>query len=60
VLDYERSLIKRALAKVDGIVTHAASLLGLSHQGLAYIIDARHKDLLKDRTAVRRRPKKNQ
>jgi tetratricopeptide (TPR) repeat protein len=60
VLDCERSLIRQALARVDGSVTHAASLLGLSHQGLAYIIDARHKDLLKNRTPVRRRPKKNQ
>jgi tetratricopeptide (TPR) repeat protein len=60
VLDYERSLIRQALARVDGSVTHAASLLGLSHQGLAYIIDARHKDLLQNRTPVRRRPKKNQ
>jgi tetratricopeptide (TPR) repeat protein len=59
VVDYERSLIKRALAKVDGSVTHAASLLGLSHQGLAYIIDARHKDLLKERTPVHRRPRKS-
>jgi tetratricopeptide (TPR) repeat protein len=58
VLDYERSLIKRALTKVDGSVTHAASLLGLSHQGLAYIIDARHLDLLTERSPIRRRPKK--
>jgi tetratricopeptide (TPR) repeat protein len=58
VLDYERSLIRRALAKVDGSVTHAASLLGLSHQGLGYVIESRHKDLLKERTPVRRRPRK--
>jgi tetratricopeptide (TPR) repeat protein len=58
VLDYERALIRQTLARVDGSVTHAASLLGLSHQGLAYIIDARHKDLLQNRTPVRRRPKK--
>lgn len=55
---FERSLIKDALAKVNGSVTHAASLLGMSYQGLAYIIKARHPDLLKERSPVRRRPKK--
>ncbi len=34
MLKYERSLIKQALAQANGRVTHAASLLGLSHQGL--------------------------
>jgi len=55
VLEYERLLIKQALTKVDGSVTHAASLLGLSHQGLAYVIESRHKELLKERSPVRRR-----
>jgi tetratricopeptide (TPR) repeat protein len=58
VLKYEGSLIKDALAKVNGSVTHAASLLGLSHQGLAYVIESRHPDLIKERTPVRRRPRK--
>ena len=58
VLEYERCLIKQALAKVNGSVTHAASLLGLSHQGLAYVIESRHKDLLKERSPIRRRPRK--
>jgi tetratricopeptide (TPR) repeat protein len=57
VLKYEGALIKRALAQSDGVVTHAASLLGLSYQGLCYIIATRHKTLLKDRTPVRRRAK---
>lgn len=57
VLEHERTLIKQALAKVDGSVTHA-SLLGLSHQGLAYVIESRHPELLKERTPVRRRPRK--
>lgn len=57
VLKYEGALIKRALAQADGVVTHAASLLGLSYQGLCYIIATRHKKLLKDRTPVRRRKK---
>ena len=54
VLKFERSLIRQALGKVNGRVTHAASLLGLSYQGLSYIINARHKDLLKERSPVRR------
>ncbi len=59
LLDYEHELIKRALAQTNGAVTHAASLLGMTYQGLAYIIETRHKDLLKDRTPVRRRPRKH-
>jgi tetratricopeptide (TPR) repeat protein len=58
VLKYERSIIRQALAQSNGSVSHAASLLGLSHQGLAYIIEARHRDLLKERTPIRRRPRK--
>lgn len=61
VLKYEGSLIKQALAQANGSVTRAAELLDLSHQGLAYIIQARHKDLLKERSPVRRRrTRKNQ
>lgn len=55
VLKYEGSLIKEALTKANGSVTYAASLLGLSHQGLAYIIQFRHPGLLKERSPVRRR-----
>jgi hypothetical protein len=58
VLEYEGSLIRDALAEVSGSVTHAASLLGVSHQGLAYIIENRHEDLLKERSPIRRRLKK--
>ncbi|MEK6282753.1 MAG: helix-turn-helix domain-containing protein [Acidobacteriota bacterium] len=58
-LKTERELIRQALAKVGGRLTQAASLLGTSYQGLAYIIERRHRDLLKDRTPIRRRsPKK--
>jgi DNA-binding NtrC family response regulator len=61
ILEYERSMIKQALAQANGRITHAASLLRLSYQGLAYIIEARHKDLLKERSPVRRRrPRKDQ
>jgi hypothetical protein len=58
MLKYERSIIRQALAQTNGSVSHAASLLGLSHQGLAYVIESRHKDLLKERTPIRRRPRK--
>jgi transcriptional regulator with GAF, ATPase, and Fis domain len=58
-LKHERELIRQALAKGDGRLTRAASLLGMTYQGLAYIIEKRHPDLLKDRTPIRRRsPKK--
>lgn len=59
VLQYERSLIQQALAKVNGSVTYAASLLGLSHQGLGYVIETRHKELLKERSPIRRRRPRN-
>ncbi|MEN3329396.1 MAG: MalT-like region [Acidobacteriota bacterium] len=52
---HERVVIKRALDEVDGRVTHAASLLDMRYQSLAYIIERRHPDLLKKRTPVRRR-----
>lgn len=55
VLNLEREMITQALAQANGSVTHAASSLGLSYQALAYIIAARHKDLLKERSPVRRR-----
>lgn len=58
VLKFERGLIKDTLAKVNGSVTHAAKLLGISYQGLAYLIESRHKDLLKERSPVRRRSRK--
>ena len=55
VLQYEGSLISQALAKANGSVTHAAKLLRISYQSLAYIIESRHKNLLKERSPVRRR-----
>lgn len=58
ILEYEQALIKRALVQSNGSVTHAASLLGMTYQGLAYIIDTRHRELLTARSPVRRRPKK--
>lgn len=52
---HEGVVIKRALAEADGRVTHAASLLEMRYQSLAYIIERRHPDLLKKRTPIRRR-----
>jgi tetratricopeptide (TPR) repeat protein len=59
VLKFERGLISQTLAKVNGKVTHAAKLLGIGYQTLAYIIETKHPDLLKKRTPVRRRPRKS-
>jgi DNA-binding NtrC family response regulator len=58
VLQVEGETIRQALAQANGSVVHAASLLGMKYQSLAFIIESRHKDLLKERTPIRRRPKK--
>lgn len=55
ILKYEKTLIKQALAQANGRVTRAASLLSVSYQALTYIIESRHKDLLKERSPVYRR-----
>jgi tetratricopeptide (TPR) repeat protein len=59
VLRYEGALIRQALGKVNGSVTRAAALLGMSYQGLAYVIQSRHKDLLKERSPIRRRSRRD-
>ncbi len=59
VLKFERDLISQALVKVNGKVTHAAKLLGVGYQTLAHMIENKHPDLLKQRTPVRRRPRKS-
>lgn len=58
-VDVEREMIRKALAEANGRVTYAAPLLGLTYPGLIYIIQRRHPDLLKERTPVRRRPRKD-
>lgn len=58
LLEYEHDLIKQALKQSNGSVTHAAILLGKSYQGLAYMIETKHQDLMTARTPVRRRPRK--
>src|SRR5215213_9931643 len=55
VLRYEGSLIRRALEESGGSVTRAARLLGVTHQGLAFILNGRHNDLLSIRSPVKRR-----
>jgi len=55
VLRYEGSLIRKALEDSGGSVTRAARLLGVTHQGLAFILNGRHNDLLSIRTPVKKR-----
>lgn len=55
VLRYEGNLIRRALEESGGSVTRAARLLGVTHQGLAFILNGRHSDLLSIRSPVKRR-----
>jgi tetratricopeptide (TPR) repeat protein len=55
VLKYEGDLIKRALQSAGGSVTRAARLLGITHQGLAFILNGRHRNLLSVRTPVKPR-----
>jgi tetratricopeptide (TPR) repeat protein len=55
VLDYEGTVIRQALESSEGSVTRAARMLGITHQGLAFILNGRHKDLLAARKPVKRR-----
>lgn len=43
---FEAKLIRRALDQANGSVTRAARLLGVTHQGLCYILEGRHKKTL--------------
>jgi tetratricopeptide (TPR) repeat protein len=53
----ESDLIRRALDEASGSVTRAARILGLTHQGLCYIINHRHRQLLTARAPIRVRRK---
>ena len=55
VLRYEGKLIRQALKSSDGSVTRAARMLGITHQGLAFILNGRQKDLLAARKPVKKR-----
>jgi tetratricopeptide (TPR) repeat protein len=58
VLKFEGGLVRQALAQANGSLTRAASLLGMSYQALAYVIESRHKELLKERSPIRRRSRR--
>ncbi|HKP39336.1 MAG TPA: tetratricopeptide repeat protein [Pyrinomonadaceae bacterium] len=53
----ESTLIREALDEANGSVTRAAKILGLTHQGLCYIINHRHRSLLDARAPIRVRRK---
>ena len=55
ISSFEHESIKLALENAKGSVTRAARSLNLSHQALAYIVETRHKDLLKYMKPPRRR-----
>jgi tetratricopeptide (TPR) repeat protein len=55
VLRYEGELIKQALQAADGSITRAARMLGVTHQGLAFILNGRQKDLLPARKPAKPR-----
>jgi len=56
----EHDVIKHALDAFQGSITYAARSLGMTYQNLNHALNTRHKDLIKVRTPVRRRPRKNQ
>ncbi|MFN2515188.1 MAG: tetratricopeptide repeat protein [Pyrinomonadaceae bacterium] len=55
LLYFEAQLIKKALDEANGSITRAARVLGVTHQGLAYIISTRHEKLMWLRRPVRTR-----
>ncbi|HVF49805.1 MAG TPA: sigma 54-interacting transcriptional regulator [Pyrinomonadaceae bacterium] len=52
---YESNLIRLALDASKGQLTHAARLLGITHQGLAFILNGRQKELLGERKPANKR-----
>src|SRR6266545_3158645 len=55
VLRYEGELIRQALEASDGSITRAARMLGVTHQGLAFILNGRQKNLLSARKPAKPR-----
>ncbi len=56
VRDAERKVIRRALREAEGSVTKAAHMLGFKHhQSLINLINSRHRQLMNERSTVRRR-----
>jgi Flp pilus assembly protein TadD len=58
ILRLEETLIRNTLSKVNGSITRAAEQMGMTYQGLGYIIQRRHPKLLKERSPVRPRARK--
>jgi tetratricopeptide (TPR) repeat protein len=54
----EHEVIRLALEQANGRISPAARLAGMSHQGLAYALRTRHKDLLNLRKPVRQRKRR--
>ena len=52
---HEGRLLRLALDSAGGSITRAARLLKVTHQGLAYILNGRQKELLRDRRPAHRR-----
>lgn len=52
---YEGQLVQLALDNAGGSITRAARLLNITHQGLAYILNGRQKELLSGRKPARSR-----
>lgn len=59
ISSFEHDTIKLALENAQGSVTRAARSLGMSYQALTYMLETRHKDLLKYMKPPRRRPRSN-
>lgn len=55
---FEHEAIKLALINAQGSISRAARILGIKHQTLAYMLNTRHKDLLKYRKPIYRRTRK--
>lgn len=54
----EHDVIKIALQNAKGSITHAARDLGVSYQWLSYKLRTKYQDLLKERTPVRHRKRR--
>lgn len=56
---YEAEIVTRALALKKGKLFDTATLLGISYQGLRYILDTRQKGIAGMATPKRKRPRVN-
>ena len=57
-LAMEHDVIKLALEQANGRISRAARLAGMSHQGLAYALRTRHKDLENKRKPPQQRQRR--